>query len=216
MPLLSEDYLIRQINVFLAAMAQLVGLKTAGQYQAAHTLIDYHLEQLLGLRADLVKNLTDESLLASLTKQGQLDTERLYLVAELFREDAEVLEAQGLEPESRISALRALKYFVEVVLAGGPENFEHPSDRIEALCEKLGISNLPEDTLFALYCYDEREGNYARAVQSLARLQQAPGAEEQIRQELQEFLQRLLDRSDQELEKGGVSRSEVERWLSSF
>ena len=48
-PMLTEDYLIRQINLAIAALAKILGFKTAGQYQAALYEIDQLLEQLIGL-----------------------------------------------------------------------------------------------------------------------------------------------------------------------
>ena len=93
--MLTEDYIIRMINLAIAALLQIVGLKKKGDYQTALDLIDLTFEQLLGLRASMAKNLDDERLYFLLTRQDRLDTQRLAIVADLFQEEGDIYAAQG-------------------------------------------------------------------------------------------------------------------------
>lgn len=208
--MLTDDFLIRQINLALAALASIIGLKTAGQYLDAQIQIDQTLEELLGLRADLINQLEDSRLLATLTMQGNLDRDRTYLVADLFKEQADVLAAwDPASPRSYWSYLRALNFYLEVVFNGGAIHLPDPAEKIDAVVQALSTYEIPQDLLFALFGYYEQIGKYAKAEQALARLQNTPGLEAEIRREYTEFHQRLLEKTDDELARGGLTRAQV-------
>ena len=47
----SEDYILRMIRMATAALAQIIGLKKAGQYQQALQAIDQALEEVISVLA---------------------------------------------------------------------------------------------------------------------------------------------------------------------
>jgi hypothetical protein len=210
---LTEDYLMRQINLALAVLARALGLKTAGQYQAAHTVLDQMLEELFGLHAGLIKQLDDRSLFDALTSQGTLDNDRLMIAAELFLEKGELFELQKNDPESYWQRLRALNFYLEAALSGGPANFPDPREKIQALSAKLDSHALPAETLFSLFSYHELAGDYARAGQLLDRLAALPSLQEEMLGERAAFYGRLVEKSDSELARGNLTRAEVEARL---
>jgi hypothetical protein len=83
----TEDYIMRMISQMVMVLASIIGLRKAGQYQEAQQLINQSLEQLLGLDAVLIKQMDESSLLKVLTSQGDLDTDRLYIIAELYEQE---------------------------------------------------------------------------------------------------------------------------------
>lgn len=207
--MLTEDYFMRMINQAIYVLRKLLGLKSAGRYQDALIEIGAMLEMLLGLRVDLIKRLDDDSLLDSLTQQGALDTERLYVVAELIREEGEILAAMERPEESYLSYLRALNFYVEVALNGGAEGFDPPHDKIEDLVKKLDAFQLPTDTLYPLFCYYEEEGQYGKGDETLARMAGDVEIRDEIKKEQAAYYERLLDIPEQALQKGGLPRDRV-------
>ena len=115
--MLTEDYLIRRINQAIALLLHAVGLRKNGQIEAAFTDIDIALELLIGLRSNLIKEMGDASILQMLTVHGELDTERLALVADLFKEEGLLFMVEGKLPAGRQDLLRALSFSLEVALA---------------------------------------------------------------------------------------------------
>src|SRR4030043_328375 len=101
--MLSEDYIMRMINQALAVLLIALGLKKAGQYTEALQTFDQAIENLLGLNAHLAKQLDDSQLLDRLTFLGKLDVERLLVLADIYREEAEV-HALLDQPESNLFA----------------------------------------------------------------------------------------------------------------
>ena len=92
----TEDYLMRIISQAVAALMSAIGLKKAGKYSEALQALDQAYEQLSGLPAAVFKQLDDTNLLAALTVQGQLDIGRLAVLADIFREEADVLDSRHL------------------------------------------------------------------------------------------------------------------------
>ena len=110
--MLTEDYIMRMINQAIAALVAIAGFKKAGQYEQSRQAIDQALEQLIGLRADLVRRLDDHAILQALTRQDNLDVDRLALVAELLKEEGEILAAQGDRAAAQASWLRGLNFLL--------------------------------------------------------------------------------------------------------
>jgi hypothetical protein len=208
--MLTEDYLIRMINLALAALASIVGLKTAGQYYEAFIEIDQTLEQLLGLRADLVRRLDDNSILTALTIQGSLDVDRLWIVAELYKEEGDIYNAQNNPAQGYWSYLRSLNFYLYGVLEGGGKHLPEPVEKIQALVQTLQGYDLPPETRFSLFYFYEQLGEYAKAEITLERLMTVPGAQEDIRAEMIDFYQRLLEKTETDLVNGGLTHTQVE------
>jgi hypothetical protein len=176
-------------------------------------VLDQMLEELFGLHAGLIKQLDDRSLFDALTSQGTLDNDRLMIAAELFLEKGELFELQKNDQESYWQRLRALNFYLEAALSGGPANFPDPREKIQVVSSKLDAYDLPAETLFSLFSYHELAGELARAAQLVDRLAAMPALQEEMQGERADFYGRLLDKSDAELAQGNLTRAEVEARL---
>jgi hypothetical protein len=208
-----EDYIKRMIAIAAAMIARIIGLKASGEYIQARVIINQLLELIVGLKADLVRRMDDDSLLESLTHQGRMDTDRLGLLAELFRQDGDVLSVQGNHSESIASYLRALNFFLEAYLSGKAYGFPDPNERIRYLLQKLNTQPLPAVTLYSLFHYYEETGSFTQGEEALAKLLAATGLENEVKIEYREYYYRLLEKSDAELEAGGLKRVKIENSL---
>jgi len=213
---LTEDYIIRQINLAIAALLQILGLKKKGDYQTALDLIDMTLEQLLGLRSSMAKNLDDERLYFLLTRQERLDTQRLAIVADLFREEGEIYAAQGREQESRADFTRSLRYNLEVLFNEPDEALDEIRQQVEMLAGRLEPPSLGAETLWPLAGYYEESGAYARAEAALLILAERPEIRANLLPELVAFYERMVERPPEKLAAGGMqmeaARGRQERW----
>jgi tetratricopeptide (TPR) repeat protein len=212
---LSEDTLLRMLVAAIAeTIARLAMLRTAGNYQQALQIIDQNLEELLGLKADLVRQLDDKHIVDMLTTNGILDFGRLYYVAELFRQEAEIRSTRGDTQRERASQIRALNLFLEVGFAVENE-FPEADERIDELVEILG-ENIPEDTLFILFDYYEQVGAFDRAEASINLMLRITENHSEIAAEKKAFYERLLAESSDELEAGGLTREHIEQTYQQF
>jgi len=183
----TQDYLMRMINQVLAALMTALGLRKAGKYSEAMQAIEQAVEQLTTLPANLIDQMDDAAILSMLTFQGQLDTGRLALLADLYQEKGEIQSQMDQFAPSFFSFSRALRFLLEVVLSDDntltPENI----GKIESLFARLKDRDLPGDTLLALSDHYQRllekddrflaSGNTSRqqANQTLAHLQDRLG-----------------------------------------
>lgn len=213
----SEDYIKRLIKVASDAMLEAIGFKSVGRYQEALNVLDQMLEEVVGMKAGLIHRLDDASLLSALTnEEDELDLDRLIIVADLVKAEGDIHAEQGKSQTAYWSYLRAFNLYLEVVLNMEAEDISEPVEKIEALLPLLRDSDLPAETLFAWFAYDERVGNYARGVHVLERMAQIPGLGSEMQDELKAYYQRLLEKSNAELEKGGLSTVQVNQRLANF
>jgi hypothetical protein len=210
---LSEDALLKMLVAAIAEIvARLTHLRAAGNYEQALEVIDDNLEELLGLKANLVRQFDDPQIVDMLTVNEYLDVARLYQVATLFREEGEIYHDQGQVELAKTSQIRALNLFVEVGFAVENE-FLEADDYIDELFDTLG-GETPEDTLYTLFDYYEQVGAYNRAETAIDLMLQNTGHNPDILAEKRAFYLRLLEENDAELEAGGLSRECIQRKLN--
>jgi tetratricopeptide (TPR) repeat protein len=151
--MLTEDYIMRMINQALATLMIALGLKKAGQFGEALQAFDQALESLLGLNTHLLKQLDDSLLIDRLTFRGRLDLDRLLMLADIYREEAELYTLQGQPESSQFAAQRSLRLYLEAALASEVNPNLELIKKIEALRLKLSSPTLPLETRLALLDY---------------------------------------------------------------
>ncbi len=219
--MLTEDYLIRMINLAIAALLEIVGLKEKGDYLTALARIDMTFEHLLGLRTNMVKGLDDDRLYYLLTRNDRLDTRRLLIVADLFHQEGDVYTGLGKPEEAREDYARALRFDLELIFNAPEADGVELTGRIEDLIQKLDIAGagmraLGADTLWPLAGYFEESGAFARAESVLLELANRPDTRAGIQPELAAFYERLSGKKREDLERGGLSMEQVQAGLARW
>ncbi len=206
---LSEDTLLRLLVGALAAtVAKILALRTTGEFREAQQVIDDQLEELLGLKADLVRQLDEKQIIEMLTINENIDVARLYQIAELFRQEGEINSEIGKAQEAKFSRSRALNLFVEVGFSV-ENDFLEADDRIDELFDSLG-ADTPEETLYTLFDYYEQVGAFAQAESAINHMITSTKNNPDILAEKQAFYERLVKESDEELKAGGMTREHIE------
>jgi tetratricopeptide (TPR) repeat protein len=154
--MLTEDYIMRLINQAVATLMIALGLKRNGQYRQALHTFDQALENMLGLNPHLINQLEDNLLLEMLTFLGKLDLDRLLVLADIYREQADVYSLLGQTENSGFAAQRSLRLYLELVLASDALPHLELLQKIEPLRIKLTSPSLPIETRLALMDYLDR------------------------------------------------------------
>jgi tetratricopeptide (TPR) repeat protein len=205
--------MIRQATV---VFAKVIGLKSAGQYQEALQVIDQTLEQLLGMDAEMIQFLDDESLFIILMKNEVLDLEKLGFIADLFKEEGDILKLQNQNNESINCYVRSLNYYLMISSNSETSRPNELSQKIDELLEKLDTYYFEEKTLLDLFCYYENAKEFAKADNMLSKLATRNDSKANVVNEMKSFYKRLIEKSPKELAAGGMSWTQIRNKLKEL
>lgn len=208
--MLTEDYLMRMISQAIAALMIAIGFRKAGQLQQARQTIYLAIEGLTGIRPEILDRLDNQALVDSLTMHGQIDQERALLLADLLLEQGRLDDQQGQPANAAESYQRSLFLYLECT-AQPPESSVHALQTKILELTTLLPDELPFDLNFALFNYFETRGDYKKAEQILQRMLNSKEYLAELKQEQQEFYQRLREKSDLDLLNGGLIEEEIQR-----
>ncbi len=214
--MLTEDYLMRYIRLVVAALQRAVGFRNAGLFQDALFLIDQTLAQLINIPTDLFRQMDDESILNMLSTQEELDIERIQLIADLTREEAEIYSAMKSPAESRWRMLRALNFYLVVAMNNDASRVPPPHEAIHSIVAQMSEGQLPPEIDLSLFDYFERQGEYYLADQKLTDLLARPDAPRELGEMGIAFYTRLLDLPVDDLERGGIDQRYIQKRINDL
>lgn len=216
--MLRRDYLLRQIEEFVAVMMRLAGLTKAGHWEDASSVASSQFKALAGADVTDLLRMSDTELVA---RMAEGDTvfgvqERITMMARLFKENGDILKAQGRIQESRACYSKGLHLLLNS-LADDPTS-PRPDflPSIESFILALNESPLDFETTAMLMRHYELFRDYARAEDSLFNMVDSqPGNVELLNFGI-DFYQRLLRLDDETLELGNLPRAEVNAGLEEL
>ena len=212
--MVQQDYILRMIQQYVAAIHRIAGLRTAGDEVQAEVAVRDAYGRFVGLNPSLVHVLSEDDLVELLKARGALDPHRVLALAALLREEGDLHDGRGEPAEAIPRYLKALRLTLEVLpdLEDGPP----PSGLIsvDGLLARLGDVDLPRPSAELLATHFEAGGRFARAEDARHALLQADPTDDRARDDLRAFYRRLLARPDAELASGGLTREEIEESVS--
>jgi hypothetical protein len=214
--MLTEDYFMRMINQMLVVLTQILFHKEAGQYQEAQVLINQSLEELLGVPPKLLKQMDDTSLLHLLTTQGELDPDRLAMIAELYNLEGDLLSDESVGQEAAFDYLRSLTLFLEISLAGKDQGISDVDAMISNLENKLAGQKLPIETRYLLFEHYEKQGAHLQAEKQVTYLLKEGDQLNEYLPGIIDYYVSKLELTDGELLTSGVTRQQLIEKLNSL
>ncbi len=213
-----RDYLLRQIEEFVAVIMRMTGLTKAGKWEEASAMARAQFRALAGEDVTKLLQMSDTELVARLVEidSGYGIEERIFMLARLFKENGEILKGQGRIEESRACYVRGLHLLLETVASDptGPRPEFAPS--VDSFLTGLQDSALNFETNVMLMRHYEQGGEYARAEDALFNMLDAEPANTELLDFGVGFYQRLLRLDDEALEVGNLPRAEVNASLAEL
>ncbi|OKP90688.1 DUF6483 family protein [Paenibacillus sp. P32E] len=201
-----RDYIVRMIEDMTAMVAKVMTLKQEKKTTEALWEVDELLIRHFRLNSRLLNSLSVEDIIDMYLLGGVVESDKLQGVARLLKEEGEIYAAAGNQDAALFRAMRALHLFLYADLHGAErELLQMPADIDELLIETQAY-RLPAKTERLLLTYLESIGRYAKAEDSLYRLWEQG---ENVAREGKELYDRLLLKSPEELELGGLPAQEV-------
>lgn len=216
-----RDWLLRMIREVAQVLGGISRLRDNGQLPEARRLADESLRHLLGFGITEAESLSGDSLieLVRLTRgsedKNQLFGDQVAALAFILQGIGSIHEASGDTDQSISMYLKSLQAHLTAAVEAGV-NSPQVADAIEGLVELLHEYVLPVPIKRLLWQWTENEGIYDQAENWLFELLESEPRDQALIKQGVEFYRRLLDRNDDELERGGLPRDEVESGLTEM
>lgn len=209
-----SDYIVRLIEQLGIALAQIAFHKGREDYDEAEALISRTAQKLLGFDMGLLRQLSDEGVIQMLRRLDAADVGGYLAAAELCREQGEIDERRGRADAGYDCCHKALSLYLEAY-AGAPEAWtDEYAEKVVFLLDRLWEYPLRPTVDRRLFRYFELRGDYGQAENVLFRLAEAGDPEARAAGEA--FYAQLREKSDVELEQGGLPRDEMEEGAEAF
>jgi hypothetical protein len=216
--MIRRDYLLRQIEDFVAAMAKLAGLAKNEQWQEASALAGSQFRALAGADAAELLRLSDTELLANII-QGEsthVVENKIFMLATLFKTNGDLLASQGQREGSRPYYLKGLHLLLDTFAQNELSKRYDFVPTIEAFLIGLHDSTLPLKTNALLMRHYEQIRDFARAEDALFAMLESDPANVELLDFGIAFYRRLLPLSDEVLAAGNLPCEEVKAGLAEL
>ncbi len=212
--MVNKDYILRLAERFGRELAMLLHLRQRNQHEEALINIDELFLQSVGLTTHFINSASEEMLLKMISPLETLNLEKCLWIAVLLKEEGDIYAEIGKPDESYYRHIKALFFFLEAALHEKQSKDLNVPAAIEDLLQKLEEFELSMDMKSKLFRYFEMTGSYSKAEDILFELVESdePSTQQTVSTGI-DFYQRLLRKSDTDLQLGGLTRQEVEAGL---
>lgn len=195
-------------------LAVIFKLKVSKRYDDALREIDQVMRKLCGMNSQLVNALSEESLVATLRGGAKLDVGKTLVIAELLKQEADVLHEQGNEEGSVQRYAKALRLFLEALREADYAELPEYSPKFDELFLALDGYVLSSETSRLLVGFFVHYGQFDDAEDVLSDLLEDEENSEDALAFARDFYTRLAEKTDDELEMGGLPRDEIDDALA--
>lgn len=206
--MLKDDYIMKIVEQSGAVLRRIMRLIEERRTPEAEQEIEEALALYVGLDLDTVNHFSAEQLAVSLRHGEMGGAGEVLILAGLLTAQAEIEARAGGEDAAYAWRLKALELHLDTVL--GHDLTHIPTDdAVETLLHLLNDYRLPERIMFKLFTYLEKSGRYDSAEDTLFELIEAYVTQHDMIEEGLAFYERLLQKSDYDLQAGGLPREEI-------
>ncbi len=216
--MIRRDYLLRQIEEFVAVMTKLLGLAKNEQWEEASTVVGGQFNAIAGANADELLRMSDTELLVQLVQDGptHLLESKIFLLATLFKAQGDVLAGQGKLEESGPYYLKGLHLLLDTFARNEMTKRPDFVPTVDSFLIALHDTPLPLNTNVMLMRYHEQNGEFAKAEDALFAVIEAGTPNIELLNFGIVFYQRLMGHSDRTLVAGNLPREEVKAGLAGL
>lgn len=204
--MIERDYFMRMINVLTAMIARVLFLKNTKEFPKALFDIQTTGKTLLGIDGDFARQLSPSQIMMLFGSDLTVAVPKSYVAAVLFKQEADVRALMGEQEASVQLYIRSLILLLDVFEWNkGLIEPNHPAI-IDELIHILKDYVLPVELLEKQMRFHESLGQYDKAENVLYEILEV---KPEFRAEGLLFYERLLARTDDQLQQGGLPRDEI-------
>ncbi len=211
--MLRKDYLLGMMEELTSAVASVLGLRRENKHVEALKQLDDLLNKQFRLRSDLLRRLPPEQIIEFFRMGPGMEADELQQVARILEEEAAIyLETSKIDEGIRI-LMKSLHLYLYSDLNGATRDLQVLPERIACIVKLVHEYELPPETSKLLAVHYEHENRLDKAADVWFGL---AWEQPELRLEAETFYSQLLDKTNAELERGGISRQEIIEGLSEI
>ena len=211
-----KDYIKRSFSFIQATLARLRGVALEGDAEVAREEITDAYSRVFGIPLSLLSLSPTSDIVDLLSTNEGDDAERILSLAELLKMDGEIYQKEGAVEEAQWRFDLSL----ELLIASVEVSNHPPADKILDPFEPIVRFSIQNQTslelLAALYALYREAGNYGLAKDLIVAFTETDGGKSEGIDEGTAFLLDLHSRSDDELERGNITRQDIEEALETL
>lgn len=212
--MIRRDYILRMVAEMAQVLARVISLKNRQEYEQALREIDAALRELRDGNTDPPHELSLADWIALCRKHEQAASGLMIAVADLLKEQGDVLAAQEKPDGSARPRALALGLFLEALLNGETFVTAELLAKVEELFSQTRATLSDPEVWRRLVSYFEARGRFGQAEDALFAWL-ATGDPAALTAGLA-FYQRLSEENDDVLERGDLPRAELEQGRREF
>jgi len=214
--MIRNDYIVRMIEEFAEALRRIRALKNEQRHGEASLLTEEELKRITGIDSQALLKLSETELIAHLIESDAAHgvREKMFFVTTLLKEAGDLAAAEGRIDDSRACYLKGLHLLLDSLARG--DDFEQPEfvPKVDLFVNTL--EEIPPQTCALLMQHYERTGQFAKAEDALFTILDSDASNDYALNFGIAFYERLLGRTDTQLEDGNLPRAEVEAGLQEL
>lgn len=209
-----RDYILRMIEQLSHVMARFLMLKTMEERQEALLQLEEFYGRLMLPPIRLLLRMPDKELLFLISVNGELDLDKAVGLGLLLKEEGRIHEALEHYYESSERFNKSLYLFLSAARLEADISGIDCDAIVEELRELLRTYHIPGPLLWMLVDHYEASGQYASAEDVLFEWLESESESRELQVEAgMHFYERILGKSDESLELGGLPRLEAEQGI---
>lgn len=212
--MIRRDYILRMVAEMAQVLARVISLKSRQEYEQALREINAALRELRDGNADAPHELSLADWIALCRKHEQAASGLMIAVADLLKEQGDVLAAQDKPDGGARSRALALGLFLEALLNGETFVTVELLAKVEDLFARVRETLSDPEVWRRLAGYYEARGRFGQAEDAFFAWL-AVGDPAAVREGLA-FYDRLTGLNDEALERGDLPRTELEQGRREF
>lgn len=218
-----RDYLVRMIQEMTTLIGRALGLKQEKEKQDLLQEWEDLLDRRFRMTGPLADTLGVEAILQLFNRHGRIQADELQAFSIILFERAELVRDIELDKKDRESCeaayiqrvMKCYELLLEAMLNGSDRRPLPVDKHAEHAAQLLKPYKLPSSLYDRLWRWHDKDGRYADAENAC--YDWIHNEPDPIRkQKALDWYQKLLLHTDEELERGGLSRAEVEQAIAEL
>ncbi len=211
-----KDYIKRSFSFIQATLARLRGVALEGDVDVAREEITDAYSRVFGIPLSLLSLSPVNDIVDLLSTNEGDDAERILSLAELLKMDGEIYHKEGNVEETQWRFALSLELLTASIEASNQPASEKLLDPFEPVV-RISMQNPTSlELLASLYGLYRQAGNYGLAMDLIIAFVETGGGKSEGVDEGNAFLSELRNRSDEALERGNITRQDIEEALENL